>query len=150
MAASTPRRCAKPASSLPQPLNDSLRIVVTHHPIDLPMDDLQHPTLTRAAMAIPGFARCKVDLFLSGHLHSGLSLLSSVRYPKSGYSAVVVHAGTAVSTRTRTQPNGWNLIRIAAGDMEVQTMSWNGRKFAPEQTARYRKGADGWTRVEDR
>ena len=127
-----------------------VRVVVTHHPIDLPMEDLQHPTLTRAAMAMAGFARGKVDLFLSGHLHSGLSLLSGVRYRLPGYSAVVVHAGTAVSTRTRTQPNGWNLIRLERDAMEVRAMTWTGRKFGVERVSRFHKRAQGWVRGEDR
>jgi 3',5'-cyclic AMP phosphodiesterase CpdA len=122
----------------------SIRIVVTHHPIDVPADDLRHPTLTRASMAISGFARCQVDLFLSGHLHTGLTLASSARYKLPGYSAVVAHAGTAISTRTRNSPNAWNLIRLEAGLIEVQQMAWNGKKFAPAEVARYEKRPEGW------
>jgi len=122
-----------------------IRVVVTHHPIDVPADDLRHPTLTRARMAISGFARCKVDLFLSGHLHAGLTLASSARYRLPGYSAVVAHAGTAISTRTRNTPNAWNLIRLEAGLIEVQQMAWNGKKFVPAELVRYEKLTEGWT-----
>ncbi len=120
------------------------RVVVTHHPIDLPAEDLKHPTLTRSRMAIAAFARCGVDLFLSGHLHAGLSLATSARYPLRGYSAVVVHAGTAVSTRTRLDPNGWNLIRLDPGVIEIQQMSWNGKKFSRARLERYEKQPQGW------
>ena len=121
-----------------------IRIVVTHHPMDVPAGDLDHPTLTRAKMAMGHFARCGVDLFLSGHLHSGLTLASSARYPLPGYSAVVVHAGTAVSTRTRGEPNAWNLIRLEAGAISVQQMVWNTKKFAAGRIEQYSKGPDGW------
>ena len=126
---------------------DAIRVVVTHHPIDVPAEDLRHPTLTRAKMAMAGFARCGVDLFLSGHLHSGLSLSSSARYPLPGYSAVVVHAGTAVSTRTRNQPNAWNLIRLGPGRIEVRRMSWNGRSFSQDVCEEYGKLPGGWSLV---
>jgi len=125
--------------------SSAVRIVVTHHPFDVPPEDMQHPTLTRARMAMTAFASCHIDLFLSGHLHAGLTLASSKRYRLPGYSAVVAHAGTAVSTRTRNQPNAWNLIRIDPASLEVQQMSWNGRRFAPTLLDRYRKHPDGWT-----
>ena len=95
-------------------------------------------------MAMEGFAGCGVDLFLSGHLHVGLTLASTVRYPIAGYSAVMVHAGTAVSTRTRKERNGWNCIRVAAGLIEVERMNWTGKKFALSGVERYRKGGVGW------
>jgi 3',5'-cyclic AMP phosphodiesterase CpdA len=122
----------------------AIRIVVTHQPIDVPAEDRKHPTIARAAMAMEGFARCKVDLFLSGHLHAGLTLASSARYKLPGYSAVVAHAGTAISTRTRNAPNAWNLIRLDTDLIEVQQMAWNGKKFAPAHLARYRKQPGGW------
>jgi 3',5'-cyclic AMP phosphodiesterase CpdA len=122
-----------------------VRVVVSHQPLDVPAEDRRHPVVTRARMAMEGFASCGVDLFLSGHLHVGLTLASSVRYPIAGFSAVVVHAGTAVSTRTRKEANGWNLIRISAGEIEVERMVWGGKRFAAGEAERYRKGVAGWT-----
>jgi 3',5'-cyclic AMP phosphodiesterase CpdA len=121
-----------------------VRIVVTHQPLDVPAEDTRHPVVTRAGMAMERFAGCGVDLFLSGHLHVGLTLSSSVRYPIAGYSAVVVHAGTAVSTRTRKEANGWNCLRISAGEIEVQRMVWGGRRFVPGDVERYSKSEAGW------
>jgi 3',5'-cyclic AMP phosphodiesterase CpdA len=121
-----------------------VRVVVTHQPLDVPLTDTKHPVVTRSRMAMEGFAACRVDVFLSGHLHAGLTLASSVRYPIEGYSAVMVHAGTAVSTRTRKEPNGWNLLRISAGKIEVVRMAWNERRFEEGEVERYRKGEGGW------
>jgi hypothetical protein len=63
----------------------------------------------------------------------------------AGYSAVVVHAGTAVSTRTRKQPNGWNLIHVSADRIEIEPMQWNGKRFACTEPERYAKSDDGWS-----
>ncbi len=123
---------------------EQVRLVVTHQPLDVPAEDTSHPVVTRAKMAMEGFAACGVDLFLSGHLHVGLTLASSVRYPIAGYSAVMVHAGTSVSTRTRKEANGWNLICIQPGAIEVERMEWSGHRFTPGDVERYAKGADGW------
>jgi 3',5'-cyclic AMP phosphodiesterase CpdA len=123
---------------------DEVRVVVTHQPLDLPADDVTHPVVTRAKMAMERFAACGVDLFLSGHLHVGLSLASSVRYPIAGYSAVMVHSGTSVSTRTRNEANGWNLIRVQPGEIEIERMVWGGKRFAMGTVERYRKGVVGW------
>jgi 3',5'-cyclic AMP phosphodiesterase CpdA len=126
-----------------------MRIVVTHHPMDLPADDLKHPLTTRAPMAMRAFARAGVDLFLSGHLHAGHTVATSHRYKLPGWSAIVAQAGTAASTRTRGQPNGWNLIRLHPANtppmIEVQQMLCAQKRFAPGPTEHYWKTAQGWT-----
>lgn len=102
-----------------------IRVVVTHHPLDLVESDPESLLVGRAAMAMSGFAQCKVDLFLSGHLHAGKTVASSARYTISGYSAIVAHADTAVSTRTRGEANSWNLIRSRYEGISLQRMVWN-------------------------
>lgn len=122
----------------------ALRVVVTHHPLAIPVGDSKHPAVQRARMAMALFANAGVDLFLSGHLHSGLTLESGVRHNLPGYNAVVAHAGTAISTRTRNEPNGWNLIRLDATTIEVQQMQWAGKRFLPALLERYAKTEGVW------
>ena len=129
---------------------DVLRVVVTHHPMDLPMEDLKHALTARATMAMRAFSGCGVDLFLSGHLHAGHTVATSVRYQIPGWSAIVAQAGTAVSTRTRSQPNGWNLIRFTPGGsaparLDVTQMLWASPRFEEGPTESYRKLPDGWS-----
>jgi len=128
-----------------------IRIAVTHHPMDLPLDDDRHALVARSAMAMKAFAACNVDLFLSGHLHSGQTLATRARYAIPGHSAVVAQAGTAISTRTRIDPNAWNLITLEPETLEssatiaIQPMVFDGeRAFAPAPTVSYRRAAGEW------
>ncbi len=125
------------------------RIVVTHHPMDVVPEDRRQRLVSRSRAAMKQFMGCGVDLFLSGHLHTGRTIATSARYKLKGYSAVVVHAGTAVSTRTRGQANEWNIVRLAdvgpaSGRIEVQPMLWEKTKFKPMPIERYVKGEGGW------
>jgi 3',5'-cyclic AMP phosphodiesterase CpdA len=125
------------------------RVVVTHHPVDVKPGDWKKRTVSRAEGAMKQFGECGVDLFLSGHLHMGTTIATSARYKFKGYSALVVHAGTAVSTRRRGEPNSWNIVRvdnvgIDHGTIEVQPMHWNGAIFKAMPIERYAKGEDGW------
>ena len=122
----------------------AVRVVVTHHPMDLPMDDVKHALVARASKAIAAFAECGVDMYLSGHLHAGTTVSTSARYGIAGSSAIVAQAGTAASTRTRGEANSWNLIHIEPGAIAVRQMVWDGSVFAEGQVARYLKGPDGW------
>ena len=124
---------------------DAVRVVVTHHPMDLPASDLKHALVTRAGMAMKRFAECGVDLFLSGHLHSGLAITTVARYPGLRRAAVVAHAGTAISTRTRGEPNAWNVIRLTQDEISVEQRVWKDASFAVADSVSFTRGDAGWS-----
>lgn len=139
------KQVANAVAQLAQAAPQAIRVIVTHHPMDLPSTDLKNALVSRAPAAMQAFARAGVDLFLSGHLHGGLTLATSVRYPMPGYSAIVAHAGTAVSTRTRNEPNAWNLIQLTPTEIKIHQISWTGTTFAQTRTDPYTRTPQGWT-----
>ena len=79
--------------------SEVVKVVVTHHPFDLPEGYNDRELVGRAQMAMTGLADCGADLFLAGHLHVSHTGHTAKRYNIRGHSALVVQAGTASSTR---------------------------------------------------
>jgi 3',5'-cyclic AMP phosphodiesterase CpdA len=109
-----------------QGLDDHItRVIVTHHPFDLPDTFDKDDLVDRAPLAMAMFAECGVDLLLAGHLHASHAGNSSARYPLCGYAALVVQAGTATSTRGRGEANSFNCIQIDQGRIVVHRYGWD-------------------------
>lgn len=100
------------------------KVVVTHHPFDLPLHLHHSDIVGRAAMAMKGLAECGADLFLAGHMHVTHTGHTAARYKIPGHSAIVLQAGTAASTRGRGESNSFNLVRIDGERMTIETFTW--------------------------
>ena len=122
------------------------KIVVTHHPFDLPPGHGERQLVGRAAQAMRLFAECGADILLSGHLHASHASDTRMRYRIDGFVALVVQAGTATSTRGRGEANSFNVLRIAHPTVEVERFTWDGAAFEPGDVARYERSPDGWRR----
>jgi len=112
-----------------------LKVVVIHHPLAPPEGSPGLDRVGRWQPALAALRQAGVHLVLSGHHHHGFSgeLEIPAAVPAGGAGAVlVVHAGTAVSTRTRgKEPNSYNLIRCdGARRVTVAVRAWNGSRFA--------------------
>lgn len=127
----------------------AVKVVVTHHPFDLPEGHGERNLVGRARMAMEHLASCGADLFLAGHLHVSHTTHSATRYKIKGHSALVVQAGTAASTRGRGEANSFNVIRIDRPHISVERFEWQPERsaFALSMTERFRHSADGWARV---
>jgi 3',5'-cyclic AMP phosphodiesterase CpdA len=125
---------------------DHTRIIVTHHPFDLPDTFDKDDLVDRAPMAMQAFSECGVDVLLAGHLHSSHAGNSAGRYKISGYAALVVQAGTATSTRGRGESNSFNVLRIEPDDVQVERYSWveGTASFEPVHTECFRRNGDTW------
>jgi 3',5'-cyclic AMP phosphodiesterase CpdA len=123
------------------------RIIVTHHPFDLPDTFDKDDLVDRAPMAMQAFAECGVDVLLAGHLHSSHAGNSAQRYKIDGYAALVVQAGTATSTRGRGESNSFNVLRVSPDDVQVDRYSWveGTASFEPVRTECFRRSGDVWS-----
>jgi 3',5'-cyclic AMP phosphodiesterase CpdA len=128
---------------------EAVRIVVTHHPFDLPEGHDERALVGRARMAMEQLAACGADLFLAGHLHTSHTTHSATRYKIKGHSALVVQAGTAFSTRGRGEENSFNVLRIDRPHIAVERFEWqvNSGEFGLIMTERFRHTVDGWARM---
>jgi 3',5'-cyclic AMP phosphodiesterase CpdA len=127
------------------------RIVVTHHPFDLPSGGKESDLVGRSTMAMAAFSDCGVDLFLSGHLHHTHAGTTAQRYRINGFAALVIQAGTATSVRSRDEVNAFNLIRIGSDAMTLTTWRWRsgeGRFTASAPQAFAYVSGSGWAPVE--
>jgi 3',5'-cyclic AMP phosphodiesterase CpdA len=122
------------------------KIIVTHHPFDLPPGCGRKILVGRGRMAIRALNECKIDLFLAGHFHVSGAAPTTFEIPVDGYSSLIVQAGTAISTRTRRELNTFNVIRFALPDLSVERIEWNpdNAAFAVAATEHFVRGANGW------
>jgi 3',5'-cyclic AMP phosphodiesterase CpdA len=125
------------------------RVVVTHHPFDLPKgaEDDPDDLVDRAQMAMDVFAECGVDLLMAGHLHLSHAGNTQARYKISEYAALVVQAGTATSTRGRGEVNSFNVIRIERERIEVDRYGWDTvhNRFQVLNTEKFLRSGNIWT-----
>lgn len=127
----------------------AFKVVVTHHPfIPPPGPDSDQGGIRlvgRAALAMEVIDHGGVDLLLSGHLHHGYSGDTRTQYPTARRGVVAVQAGTAISGRVRSDPNGYNRITLVGDRMEVAIRAWRSAGFETAQVSEYRRGPEGWS-----
>jgi 3',5'-cyclic AMP phosphodiesterase CpdA len=104
-----------------------VKVVVTHHPFELPEGQGDEQLIGRSRMAMEQLARVGADLFLAGHLHVSHVGRTAERYKISGHSALVVQAGT-ISTRGRGERNSFNIVRLARHHITVDRHTWDEKR----------------------
>jgi len=122
------------------------KILVTHHPLDFPETMSDKHIVRRARHAIAALAQCGADLYLAGHSHVPFAGSTAHRYRTAERAALVIHAGTSVSTRTRSQPNSFNVILIDGRMISVQHFDWNPEKsdFLAGNVSHFKHADRGW------
>ena len=135
------------------PFGDEVtKFIVTHHPFDVPEGHEREADLVgRAQMAMEALATCGADVLLSGHLHVSHTGHTAKRYKISGYSALVVQAGTATSTRVRGEVNSFNVIRVEHPHIEVKRLAWQPDRaaFSTASIENFVHTPEGWARLAD-
>ena len=125
---------------------NAVKIIVTHHPFDFPEDLGDKYLLRRARHAVAALATCQADLYLAGHAHVPFAGLSERRYTVAHHTALIVQAGTSVSTRTRSEPNSFNVIHVQRPAISVEHFFWkdNDGDFVSRSVSQFKHTSDGW------
>jgi len=125
---------------------DVTKIVVTHHPFDLPEGGRERLIVGRARLLMNRVANCGADIFLSGHLHLEHIGLAATRYKVPGLAALLVQAGTATSTRGRGEANSFNILRIDPPRITIERIAWDRGQaaFQLAATARFHREGAEW------
>jgi 3',5'-cyclic AMP phosphodiesterase CpdA len=128
-----------------------LKIVVTHHPFDLPEVKSARDIVGRAQMAMPMMADCGADLFLAGHLHVSNVVSTAKRYKlENGKAALVVQAGTATSSRGRGEAHSFNVLDYQYPELVIKRFECLRPEtgFSVAESKTYFQSEAGWVRVE--
>lgn len=125
------------------------KIVVTHHPFDLPETSGDKDLVRRASMAMRAFAQCGADILLSGHMHLSQAGSTAARYALGGYAALTIQAGTATSTRERGEVNSFNAIHVDANEVRLEGYHWNAQagEFILATQTTFAREDQGWREV---
>jgi 3',5'-cyclic AMP phosphodiesterase CpdA len=113
-----------------------LRILVAHHPLLLTPAGAHRGLVGRGELALSRLRQAGLDLALGGHVHLGYAGIAG--------GVVVAHAGTGVSNRLVGEDNGFNVITGDHKTITVEHWRWQGRAYAADDAAEFRRGGDGW------
>ena len=127
---------------------EQTRIVVTHHPFDLPAGT-RGEVVGRSRMAMITLAQCQVDMLLAGHFHIADIGYTAKRYNMPGFSALIVSSGTSTSTRGRGgQSNSLNVIHIEPQKIVIDRRVWapDAQIFELFSSEEFHRSEHGWIR----
>ena len=123
------RQVDRALSWLSQAPQESVRIVVCHHPLAEMIGGPMTARVWGGGAACKAFAEAQVDLVLSGHIHAPFTW----PYPCGDGRTYAVGAGT-LSVRERGVPPGFNLLEIERATIRIAALAWTGSHFEPYRT----------------
>jgi len=138
MGSAQQRLCSLPA--------EIIKIIVTHHPFDLPTGHDPADRVGRASLAMEVLSLCRCDLLLAGHLHMSSIGSTVMHHVDREHEAIIVQAGTATSTRARGEVNSFNVLRVEQARIEIERNAWDVAlaRFTPVASESFERTVTGW------
>ncbi len=110
------------------------RILVTHHPFDLPQEFGARYLVKHGKSAL-GKLACCLDVLLAGHMHVGASGRVADRFQTPNGSLIFSQAGTAISKRYKGERNSFNVIEVDRPRVRIVKYTWDADQSAYEAQA---------------
>jgi len=108
---------------------ECVRVIVCHHPLMEMIGGPMTAKVWNGEAAAEAFAKARVDLVLSGHIHAPFTW----PYPFGDGRTYAVGAGT-LSVRERGVPPGFNVVEIERAAIRIAALAWTGSHFEPYRT----------------
>jgi 3',5'-cyclic AMP phosphodiesterase CpdA len=122
----------------------TFKVLVTHHPFIPPPGERIHGIVRGAQRALAQLETCGCDLLLAGHLHVGYSGDVRTHHEAVKRSMISIQAGTAISTRRRSEPNAYNLITLNPDQVTVQVRTYKDGAFSASVKRDYSRLEGVW------
>ncbi len=122
------------------------KVLVTHHPFVPSPGDPDPTVVGRGFQALQAAEAAGVDLLLAGHLHLGFSGDVRAHHLSIRRSMLVAQAGTAISLRTRGEPNTYNWIAVEPPHLTIEVRGWQAAAFSTLSFTRWLKRGGEWER----
>lgn len=122
---------------------DAVRILVTHHPFDLPGIYPDKDLVGSGREFLPRLLGC-IDVLLAGHHNISHAGPTAIRYQIEGQSAIFVQAGTALSTCGRGEANAFQVLRTSANRLETTQYLFDGAAFRPQEPLLFARSNGAW------
>jgi len=119
---------------------DSLRMVVAHHPFWVPQKYHYKGVVGGRDKALAAMKRAGVDIIFGGHVHSAYTIILG--------GILICHSGTAISDRLGADTG--NSFKIVQGDRQrltVETMEWRDTTYKPLEMRLFERISDHWQEI---
>jgi 3',5'-cyclic AMP phosphodiesterase CpdA len=124
----------------------AVRIVVAHHPFDLPDTYSHRKMVIGAKKVIHDLVAAEVDLILGGHMHITHTRSIADRYQIAGKAGLVIQAST-VSKRSRGEKPTFNLIKIKPKNISILKYVFENNEFQIAAEEVYRLEESSWVGI---
>ncbi|MBB5038881.1 metallophosphoesterase family protein [Prosthecobacter dejongeii] len=119
---------------------DSLRVLVVHHPPAAPPQGTRRHLIGRQREFSQSVNLAGVDLVLAGHFHISYAQTLRLSGGSAARNCVLSAVSTAISHRLKGEPNGFHVIEGDARKLSIQAWTWDGMAYKPGRLWRFQRG----------
>jgi 3',5'-cyclic AMP phosphodiesterase CpdA len=125
---------------------ERLKMLAVHHPVSSPPGEANFTVVGRAPLALRAISEAGVNLVLSGHHHHAYSGGLPAGELAAGSTVLIIHAGTAISTRLRGEPNSYNILRVEQTRVACAVQVFQDKRFVTGGTTEFALLGKRWVR----